>query len=1256
MSLRLRLIPVVLLVSAAACTKRIPSPTEALDAALADVADGDARARAWALAGLHTLFSGGTLGAARTQLDTAVQKDANDPYALYGQLLLAQRQARGERAVTIALDLVERAPLHPLSAIAARIVLDHVTLASVIDDEVLTRAPALVQKETLADTAHLLRAALAAIAEARSDEPRVTSTLADMGVPTSLTVLGPFSPWHVVSMAAPTSVERDGVIPESLSGPFGVLTPRVMKVADGRLSLAGEPPTGDVYVFAVDLTVPRRGRYVLRTITSMDHVATLDGAELLSRRSWQRPASSLTTQAATLTAGTHRLLVRATKEDQAGHFQLAVQRLDGQPADVTFAPALGGPPAWGGDLNRLDGEDGLMPRAKDVHAALADEASDALARLIATRDGLGRDRDGARELLDGGAPALNGPMVKLLRAELDLSDRFLAPKVATGRAARDLDAALSKDEGLVAARLLSAQLALEDGRQTDALDLVRKARASHTPPSAPVLWLQARIELALGLEAQAVLTARETQAAWAGHCEALQLEYDVARRRDAVAESDALLERAKHCPNAAWRTAEHEKTRGRLEAVVTTWRAQLKRDDTQLQVAGSLASALTSLARFDEAVATLEGMAKTWPRNAQVLKQLADVHEQAGRPKEALAAREKALALDGADLPLRRAVERAKTGKELLEEWAISTEAALKAYEAAPGVEDATAAFLLDAAAIQAFADGTQVDRVHIMQKALDQSGVQEVAEVQLPQGAVVLKLRTLKPDGRTLEPESIDGKDTVSLPGVQVGDVVEYEYLLAHPTRGPAQSGFTASNFYFQVAKHPNNWSTYTVIAPKGSAMAVDAHHLERVAPVKVEGDREVFFHEEKRVPPYIPEPMGPPSGTEWLPFVSVGAGQRGNEGVMTAYADAFLERGVITHEVEAFARAAAGEAKGLDAVRAVYAAVMKKLSGRDAGFSMSAAASVGQDRGSRTWLLHAALTALGFDTRLVAVRGFTADPAPYVFPNESLFPYVCLRVMVDGKPVWLDAMVRFAPFGELPEFALGEREAWVLPRPGEAPERTVTPPRTTQPGKTVVLKASLDEAGVLTGEGVETYAGYEAAQLAEALEQLSPDQRKQALEQALSRMFGGADLEQVDVEAPREVGASVKVSYRFTASRFARKDGNTLVLGALTFPWNLGRRYLVLGQRVTPLFLDSSEATRATVTLTVPEGYRLKDGGGEAKTSCAYGRFVRKETQAGRVITVEEEAQVSQARVPVKDYEAFGQFAGEADLLQLRDVLLVK
>lgn len=1242
---------------AVACTRRVAPPTEALDDALADVADGDAKARSWALAGLHALFAASDAEKARAMLDTAVQRDAGDPWALWGQWLLAERQTRSDRAMGIALDLIERNPGHPLAVAAARFVLDRATLSAQGDDTVLARAAVLLERPMLADAAHLLRAAVAAIAEARQDDARVKATLEDMGVPTGVTMLGPLSPWHVIAMGDATAMEKTGDLSSPGAGPFGALSARTLVFPDGRLSLSGEPPQGDVYLFAVDVEVPQSGRYVLRTITSMDHVAMLDGTAVLTRHTWQRPASTLSARAVKLSAGTHRLLVRAVREDQVGHLQVALQRLDGLPAKLSFKPAAGPAARWSG-VTVLDDVEGVLPTAAQLHQALVDEGSDALARVIAARDALGRDRDGARRVLAELAPALSGAMVHLLRAELDLSDRLLAPKVARGRATRDLEAALGKDPDLVAARLLTTQLALDDARSVDALELVRKARGSHKPASAAVLSLEARIELALGLEAQAVITAKEAEAAWPGHCESLQLQYDVARRRDAVAQADALLRTMKHCPNGAWRQAEHERTRGRMEAVAAIWKAQLDRDESQSQVAASLASALVALDRIDEAVAALQRVSKVWPRNAQLKKQLGDVLEQGGKPAEALAAREQALAVDGADLSLRRAVERAKTGKELLEAHAISTEAALKAYEAAPGAEEANAAFLLDAAAIEAFADGTQVDRIHIIQKALDQAGVQEVAEVQLPPGAVVLKLRTLKADGATLEPENFEGKDAVSLPGVQVGDLVEYEYLLAHPTRGPGQPGFTASSFYFQVARQPNNWSTYTVIAPKGAGMAVDAHNLTDVGPVKTVGDREVFFHEEKRVPPYIPEPMGPPSGNEWLPFVSVGAGQRGNEGVMRAYADAFVDRGVVTDEVERFAREAAGSATGLGAVKAVYAAVMKKLSGRDAGLGMSAAASVGQDRGSRTWLMVAALSALGFDARLAAVRGFTADPAPYVFPAESLFPYVCVRVLLPtGQAVWLDPMVRFAPFGELPEFALGEREAYLLPLPGRPLEKVTTPKLSERPSKTVTLTAALDEEGVLKGSGDETYQGFEAAQLAEALEQLSVEQRKQALEQALSRMFGGADLESVDVDIRKEDGAEVKVSYRFTASRFGRREGDsTLVMGPLTFPWNLGRRYLVLGQRVTPLFIESSESTKAVVTLTVPEGWRLKDAVPTAKTECPWGRFTRKESQAGRTITIEEDARLVQSRVPVKSYERFGQFAGEADLLQGRDLLLVK
>jgi len=522
--------------------------------------------------------------------------------------------------------------------------------------------------------------------------------------------------------------------------------------------------------------------------------------------------------------------------------------------------------------------------------------------------------------------------------------------------------------------------------------------------------------------------------------------------------------------------------------------------------------------------------------------------------------------------------------------------------------------------------------------------------------------LRTLKPDGRQLEPEAIENKESISLPGVQVGDFVEYEYLLAQPPRGMSQPGFTAASFYYRVAGQPNNWSTYVVIAPKGAGMKVDGHNLEGPAqPPKVVGDKEVFFHEERRVTPYIPEPNGPPSGNEFLPFVVVGAGATGNEGLINAYSDAFIDKGQITFDVEQFANKAAHGLTGRAAVEAVYSAVEEKLSGRDVGLTVSAAASAAQDRGSRLWLIRSSLRALGFDVRLAVVSTFNTDPAPYLFPNEQQLPYVCLRVTwtENEKPqeVWLDPVVRFGPFGDLPE-AASARDAWLFPEPGLPQQKVRTPPRTPRPLKEVALTLKLSEDGVLEGEGVETYQGEEAAQLAEALEQVPNDQREQALQSALSRYFGGADLSKLRLDMKHEVGATVVVGYGFRAPRFARRDSDTrLVLSsAVTFPVNLGRRFLQLGLRRTPLFIGDSESSHTVVKMSLPHGWALKDPLAKAQGISAWGSFVRREHQEGDVLTVEEDYKLQMARVSPKDYEAFGTWAGEVDVTQGRDLIIEK
>lgn len=1249
---RTRLV-LLLALSFAACARRIAPPTEALEDAAKRAGPG-ADARTLALAGFHALLLEGDATKATTFFDDAVKKNDGEPWALTGQVLLAQRVMVPQKALAASLALLEKSPRHPLAPVAARVVLDTASLSSETATLVTERVPKLLALEQQPDAAHLLRASLVNLALDGDDLARHAAVLADMGVPTVGALVGPFSPFHVLDTATPTAPEKSGSLDNLGDGPFGALTLRPLRFADGRLSLAGEPATGDVYLYAVDVAVPESGRFVLRTITSMDHVAVLDGTEVLSRLTVKRPAPTLTTRVVRLDKGSHRLLVRMARENQQGNFTIALQRYDGKPAGLTFSVSKGAAPRWDGV--KLEDEV-LFATADSVRDALEPEGGDALARVLAARDALGRDRDGARAMLAGLPDSLSAPVISVLRSDVFLQDRSVPTRVSRGRATRELEAALAKDPGFVAAKMVTAQLALDEGRQVEALEQARAAKAAHTPAGANVLLLQARIELAMGLDAAAAASARDAEAALAGSCESLILQYDLARRRDAVDEGRKLLDRARHCPGSLLRVGDELRSRGDVTAAIATWEAMLARDEGQVSIGTTLAGLYVSERRYDDAVKLLQRLQTQWPRNAQLYVALGDILELAGREKDALAARERALELDGADLALRRAVERRKTGKELLEAYAISTEEALKSYEAAPGSEDATSSFVLDAAAIQGFADGTMVDRVHIIQKALDQQGVQEVAEVQIPAGATVLKLRTLKPDGRALEPELIEGKDAMSLPGVQVGDLVEYEYLLAHPSRGPAQPGFTASAFYFQVARQPNARSSYVVIAPKGSGLTVDAHNVTAPKP-QVEGEFEVLRHEERRVPPYIPEPGGPPSANEWLPFVSVGTGQRGNDGVVRAYADAFLERGLITHEVEAFALDAAKGLKDLEAVKAVYAAVQQKLSGRDGGLAISAATSVAQDRGSRTWLLKASLEALGFDVRLVAVRAFTSDPASYVFPNEGLMPYVCLRVMLaDKSAVWLDPLVRFAPFGELPEFALGGLDAWSLPEPGRPMEQLKTPERSTRPGKTVTLTLALDAQGVLTGKGVEEYTGFDAAQLAEALESISPEQRDQALQSSLARYFGGADLSKLEVDAPRAVGATVTVKYEFRAERFGRAEGDArLVASSPTYPMMLGRRFLQVPSRVTPLFIEASEASLTKATLTLPAGWKLKSPITQVKIEGPAGSYTRKETQNGDVVTFEEDFRLTQSRVSTKDYDRFAQFAGELDLLQQRDLLFEK
>jgi len=259
------------------------------------------------------------------------------------------------------------------------------------------------------------------------------------------------------------------------------------------------------------------------------------------------------------------------------------------------------------------------------------------------------------------------------------------------------------------------------------------------------------------------------------------------------------------------------------------------------------------------------------------------------------------------------------------------------------------------------------------------------------------------------------------------------------------------------------------------------------------------------------------------------------------------------------------------------------------------------------------------------------------------------------DGSELWLDTLIRFSPFGELPEQAAG-KDAWLLPEPGRPLRKVKTPAKRFAGGKEIQLKLKLGPDGKLSGSGKETYLGFEAAQLAEAFEALSQQQRDQALEGALSRYFGGAELSELKLDLKRGVGVPLVVQYSFSAPKFARAEGNQLVLGPLTFPAHLGRRFVHVGSRKTPLYVDSTEQNHTVTTVELPPGYSLSEPLGEVKSRGAYGNFIRKERQEKSQIQIEETYRLDMARVPSSEYDEFARFAAEVDLIQSRDLVVEK
>ncbi|MGC4120338.1 MAG: hypothetical protein QM765_38305 [Myxococcales bacterium] len=1156
-----------------------------LEDAVRRLGAGQASAHDQALAGFASYVLDSKPDVAAQRFAAAAK--AGDPWGLWGQSELARRSLDTRERVKLLVRVCETAPRHPLCAVAARAALLSVGESPGLDALLEKSAVAILAAGAPGDAAYYLRHTAALCRRNRGDLAGAQALWTDAGQVSAASLLGPYSRHHYLEWDTAFPPEKGEAVPGA--GPHGPIAPRDARAPDGRLFLSSETSTADLYYWASDVQVLEEGRYQLHALGRGTFRVLVDGAVAFDHRDFESYLPEERVVDLVLAPGRHRVVAKISRGNERDDaLSLGLARADGKPSRVTFTPALGAfAPAA---APSFESAENAWPDAGSLAAALEADGGSLLASFVATRSAAERDEEGSLALAEALIAKKASAPLLVLRAETTLANHALPQRVGRGRANRDLEEALKLDPAEASVLQRLSVHARSENRFDEAADYLERARPVAAPGAWRVLLSDMRLAQARGADALAEQIARSAEALEPRLCDALELRYDLARRLDSVAQADQLIEALSACPAQDARKADHLRMRGDLAGA----RALFARlgEAMPLDASPKQGEAAIALAQDKplEAAALYDQLIAAWPRHALFHKKRAEALDRAGDSAGARTEREAALRLDGSDLKLRRALA-IEDGKEPLDELKVDARPLLARYEERHGKERPTTSgvYVLDASALEAHLDGSYTERTHVLAKVLNQEGVSSLAEVHLPAGAEVLTLRTLKADGRVLEPDDIAGKEGASLPGVEVGDCVEWEYLSSTPGRGVAIPGFVSPKFYFRIADGQLFHSTYSVRAPSQLGMTVDAHHLdgEPPKPTQDQGFDTVTVTREE-MPTFVREPAAP-TADEVLPFVQVGAGAGAAE-QMTTLGDFLIELSKPNSEVAKFAQQAAAGKTDRDAVYAVYEKVMQLIKGPEASLSTRPGVTLAQERGSRLMLLKGALAALKIPSTVVLVKPFQVDPAPYLFGGAELFGYAALKVSPadGGSELVLAPAVRFMPFARIAPQAEGQ-DAWALPGLGEKARPFKTSGSREADGKKVTLTLALAADGTLTGKGEETFRGIEAAFLKAQLEKMSEEQRRQALEASIARTFDNGTLTELAIEESEASGAPVVLRFSFTAPGFAREEGDKLVLRGI-YPSNFARRFIHQFERRTTLMMANPEKLELLDHLGAAAGRRAR------------------------------------------------------------------
>lgn len=584
------------------------------------------------------------------------------------------------------------------------------------------------------------------------------------------------------------------------------------------------------------------------------------------------------------------------------------------------------------------------------------------------------------------------------------------------------------------------------------------------------------------------------------------------------------------------------------------------------------------------------------------------------------------------------------------------TRAVIRRYRESGWRVNSAAVMVLDHYHLQAFADGSSLLHLHQVIHVRTHQAAERWGEFNPPgDGAVVLALHTIKPDGRTFQAQVVAGKDTVSLPHLAAGDFIELDTLVGQEAPGLPLAGpgwLSPVRELGGIDQPVFRWET-SYLLPAGARWRLDRQGRLPGLQQRHLGERTLLRLVADRVEAPQREPLSPPE-EELVPSLVVGFSASW-EGLRRALAAELRAASRPTAILADRAAAICGASRGRECARRIFHWVCANITARGQSEDLLEPAShvLVRRQGNRLAALVALLRARGWQPRVMLARPLDAPALDSHLPRPGLYHQAVVALPAAGGTLWMVPDGRWHPFDSLDAYLRGARALSLWPEQGPVFVRL---PRRHRSGaeRRIELELELGADGSLQGRGRETIPAGKAAPYRDILAGLPAGQRRRIIEASLVDSFSTAELEQVKFFALEQPDRPLVVEYRFRAAAYGIFRGDRLVLPGRFFPYRLGHNLPVSLPRSQPLLIGDETRTATRVRLTLPPGWRADDAG-PVELRGPLSEFSYRRRQRGNRLVLEKRLLVRPGRVRPRDAADFQHFCRRVDRLDTQPLELV-